>query len=132
MPQEARGPSPFRVLRRPTPFDLCTGTLERAGGEGVDHAMGTVFSPQIVSIAHRVAQVLLVAFNNDRLGSSNDAQQSSVELHVRTYISGLVRNRAVQVNNNTHIYLFDFSQMYYSPVNCDNIRVSIFIVLVGV
>lgn len=60
--------------------------------------MGTVFGPQIVSAAHRVAQVLRVAHDNDRLGGGDDARQGPVELHVRAHIAGLVRPRAVQVN----------------------------------
>lgn len=95
-------------------LDLCAGTLERAGGEIVDHAVGIVFSPQIVSIAHRVAQILRVAFNNDRLESSNDAQQSSIELYVRSYISGFVGTRTIQVNN---MFICLFFRKYYTPVN---------------
>lgn len=85
---------------------VCAGTLERAGGQGVHHALGIIFSPQVVSIAHRVAQVLRVAFNNDRHGGSNDARPSSVEFHVRAHFSGLVRTRAVQVNTITFFRLF--------------------------
>jgi len=72
--------------------------LERIGGEDVDHAVGNIFSPQIVSVAHRVAQILRAACNNDRLAGSNDARKSPVKLHVRGHIVGLVGHHAVQVN----------------------------------
>lgn len=47
---------------------IYTGALERTGGQGVDYAVGTFFSPQIVSVAYRVAQILRVALDNDWLG----------------------------------------------------------------
>lgn len=80
---------------------FCTvpaGTLERAGGQGVDHAVGAVLGPQVVPIAHRLAQVLRVAFNTDRHARPNDARQTAAELHVRAHIVRLVRSRTVQVN----------------------------------
>lgn len=77
---------------------LRTGTLERTGGEGVGYAVGAVFGAQIVSAAHRVAQVLRVAHDNNRLGGGDDARQGPVELRVRAHITGLVRPHTVQVN----------------------------------
>lgn len=84
-----------------------TGTLERAGCQTVDHAVGIVFRPQIVSVAHRMAQIFRVAFNNDRLCRSEYAQQSPVELHVRAHIFGLAGYRSVQVYDNIIIIKFN-------------------------
>jgi len=71
--------------------------LERIGGQDVDHALGNIRGAQVVPVAHRVAQILRAALNHDRLGRSNDARNSPVELHVRANILGLVGHRAVQV-----------------------------------
>lgn len=72
--------------------------MERAGGKSVDHTVGIVLGPPVVSVAHGLAQILRNALNSHRFGGGNDAQRGPVELHVRAHISGLVRHRAVQVN----------------------------------
>lgn len=80
--------------------------MERAGGEGVDHAVGIVLGPPVVSVAHGLAQILRAALDSHRFGGGNDAQPGPVELHVRAHIAGLVRHRAVQVTIVFFIFKF--------------------------
>lgn len=77
---------------------ITLGPLERIGGKDVDHAVGNIFSTQIVFVAHRVAQIPRVAFNNVRLGGPDDARKGPVELHVRADIVGLEAPHTLQVN----------------------------------
>lgn len=84
------------------------GTMERVGGEGVDHAVGIVLGPPVVSVAHGLAQILRAALDSHRFGGRNDAQQGPVELHVRAHIAGFVRHRVVQVNIVFFIFKFEF------------------------
>lgn len=72
--------------------------MERAGGEGVDYAVGIVLGPPVVFVAHGLAQILRTALDSHRFDGGNDAQPGPVELHVRAHIAGLVRHCAVQVN----------------------------------